>query len=73
MASNQEPKPPLTMAERGRLGGLATKERLGKEHYARIGKRGGTTLATTGDPNHYRRIGRIGGLKTAARHADAGT
>lgn len=68
-----ETNPVLTMQERGRLGSRATKERHGKEHYARIGKRGGTTLATTGDPNHYRRIGRIGGLKTAARHADAGT
>jgi hypothetical protein len=32
--------PPLTHAERGRLGGLATKRKYGTKHYSDIGKRG---------------------------------
>src|SRR4051812_40972166 len=36
---------PMSMAERGRLGGLATVARYGTEHMRRIGRRGFSALA----------------------------
>ena len=49
--------------EKGRMGGAATREKYGPEHYRRIGKLGGSATAERHGPSHYSRIGRLHGKK----------
>lgn len=50
----------LSPAERGRLGGLTTARRHGREHMAAIGRRGGLATVTQHGRAHMSRIGRSG-------------
>lgn len=49
----------------GRLGGTATREKYGLEHFAAAGKRGGQATAARHGKEHYMRIGKLGGTAKA--------
>lgn len=49
--------------EQGRLGGNATKEKYGPDHYSRIGQMGGSTTARRHGTSHYSRIGKLHGKR----------
>jgi|GEM_PF-595415 len=55
-----EEKRHLSVQEAGRKGGNAVKRMYGEEHYARIGRIGGSIIAARG-PEYFSRIGKMGG------------
>lgn len=54
----------MTKAEAGRLGGLANAKKHGREHFRKIGSKGGKTHT----PEHMKTIGRLGGLAFHAKY-----
>jgi len=49
------------------LGGAATRDAHGIDHYREIGRRGGLAVLAVFGKDHYREAGRKGGLAAAAR------
>jgi general stress protein YciG len=60
-----EEKPPMTVREAGRRGGLTTSKRYGYEHYKKAGYKGGKANADRYGHEHFKEIGRKGGRKVA--------
>jgi general stress protein YciG len=58
----------LTKAEAGRLGGLQTKRRHGRQHYQEAGRKGGKATLETHGTEHMRRISQAGFTATCERH-----
>lgn len=54
-------KKKITVAEAGRLGGLARKAGIGPGGYVEIGKKGGSTTLARYGREHFVKIGRVGG------------
>ena len=48
-------------SEAAKRGAATAKERLGSEHFKRMGKLGGTAVKQKYGPDYYREIGRRGG------------
>lgn len=64
------PLPPEERRRRGKLGGDASRARLGIEHYEEIGRRGGESVLTHYGKDYYADIARLGVAKRrAARDA----
>jgi len=63
----KKPKPEMTVAEAGRLGGQKILAERGVAYYAEIGKKGGRTTRQRG-PEWYAAIGRRGGQTTKDTH-----
>ena len=61
-------KKKLTKAEAGRLGGLQTKRRHGRQHFQQAGRKGGQATLETHGREHMRRIGQAGFTATCNRH-----
>ena len=59
------------LAEAGRRGAAAAKERVPASHWSRIGSLGGSATRDRHDADYYARIGRKGGSTTSARHGPA--
>jgi hypothetical protein len=59
MRGNSEPE--LTVSEAGRMGGMSTANRYGREHYSAIGHLGQLVFATKFTTEDRRRWGRLGG------------
>ena len=68
--SDEAPKKELTVREAGSLGGKATRDRHGPEHYQRMGSKGGNTTRERKGSEHYARIGHQGGTTTSKRYGD---
>lgn len=66
--TNGDPKKSITVSEAGRLGGFATVQKHGAEHYRRIGARGGAATVQKHGKDHFSKAGKIGGAATVERH-----
>ena len=60
-------KTKLTKAEAGRLGGLQTKRRHGRQHFQQAGRKGGRATVATHGAEHMAEIGRRGFSRLAGR------
>lgn len=49
--------------EIGKLGGEATRDRHGREHYQKLGRQGGDATAASHSLDHYEKIGSRGGQR----------
>jgi general stress protein YciG len=59
---------PAPGTEEAKRGGKAVREKLGLEHYQRIGKMGGAAVKKRKGLDFYREIGQRGGEMTRQRH-----
>jgi general stress protein YciG len=60
-------KTKLTKAEAGRLGGLQTQRRHGRQHFQQAGRKGGQATLETHGREHMAEIGRRGFSRLAGR------